>query len=57
MNKAKSVCNVIDVPNGATITLPDVGGRYLSTLEVDQNHYTQDMQYGEGVKTLNSDTK
>lgn len=48
---------VIDTSKGATITLPDVGDRYISILEVDQNHYTQDMQYGKGVKTLKGDTK
>ena len=30
---------VVDITHGATVTVPDPGGRYLSVMVVNQDHY------------------
>ncbi|MGF1694396.1 DUF1254 domain-containing protein [Vibrio lamellibrachiae] len=39
---------VIDTSEGATVTLPETDGRYISLLQVDGNHFTKPMNYGSG---------
>lgn len=47
---------VIDITKGATLTIPDVDGRYLTTMVVNQDHYVNDVFYGGGTFTLDMDT-
>ena len=48
---------VLDTSKGGTITVPDVGERYLSTHFVDENHISYDMIYGPGTFKVPTDTK
>ena len=43
---------VIDISEGATVTLPDVGDRYLSMMIVNQDHYIPEIFHGGGTYTL-----
>ncbi len=36
---------IVDASKGATITLPDTGGRYISLMYLDENHRVYDMVY------------
>jgi hypothetical protein len=39
---------VTDVSNGATLTMPDGGDRYVSAMVVNQDHYINDVFHGAG---------
>jgi Protein of unknown function (DUF1254) len=47
---------VIDISEGATLTLPDVGERYMSAMVVNQDHYINDVFHVGGVYTLDMET-
>jgi len=47
---------VIDISEGATLTLPDVGERYMSAMIVNQDHYINDVFSGGGTYTLDTET-
>ena len=47
---------VVDVSKGATITLPEANGRYLSVLIAQNDHYVNDVFIGAGTYELKSDT-
>jgi hypothetical protein len=47
---------VIDISEGATLTLPDMGDRYMSAMVVNQDHYINDVFHGGGAHTLDMTT-
>ena len=47
---------VIDVSEGATITLPEANGRYLAVMIVQNDHYINDVFIGAGTYQIKSDT-
>ena len=47
---------VVDISEGATLTLPEVGERYMSAMIVNQDHYINDVFHGGGSYTLDTDT-
>jgi len=47
---------VVDVSKGATITLPETDGRYLSVMIVQNDHYVNDVFIGAGTYEIKSDT-
>jgi len=46
---------IVDVSKGATITLPETDGRYLSLMVVQNDHYVNDVFIGAGTYELKSD--
>ena len=46
---------VIDISEGATLTLPDVGDRYMTAMVVNQDHYINEVFSGGGTYTLDMD--
>jgi len=46
---------VVDIGEGATLTLPDPGGRYMTTMVVNQDHFTNEVFYGGGSFELDMD--
>lgn len=48
---------VLDTSKGGTITIPDVGDRYVSVHFVDENHISYDMIYGPGTFKVPTSTK
>jgi hypothetical protein len=47
---------VVDISEGATLTLPDVGDRYMTAMIVNQDHYINDVFFGGGTYTLDTKT-
>ena len=47
---------IVDISEGALLTLPDVGDRYLSTMVVNQDHYINEVFQGGGSYVLNMET-
>ena len=47
---------VVDISKGATLTLPDVGGRYMTAMIVDQDHYIDKVFFGGGSYKLDMET-
>jgi hypothetical protein len=47
---------VIDISDGATLTLPDTGDRYISAQIVNQDHYMPAVFIGGGTYTLDLET-
>ncbi|MDF2235756.1 DUF1254 domain-containing protein [Albimonas sp. CAU 1670] len=47
---------IVDISQGATLTLPDVGGRYMSAMIVNQDHYLNEVFHGGGSYTLDVET-
>lgn len=47
---------VVDISAGATLTLPDVGERYMSAMIVNQDHYINKVFSGGGIYPLNVET-
>ena len=43
---------VIDISQGATLTLPDAGSRYMSAMVVNQDHYINEIFHGAGTYRL-----
>jgi hypothetical protein len=43
---------IVDVSQGATLTMPKAGGRYISAMPVDQDHYIIDVFYEPGEHEL-----
>ena len=43
---------IVDVAAGATLTLPDAGGRYLSAMVVDQDHHVVAIHHDPGTHEL-----
>jgi hypothetical protein len=43
---------VVDVSEGATVTIPDAGGRYVSVMVVNQDHYVDRVLHEPGVHEL-----
>lgn len=43
---------VVDISEGATVTLPDAGARYLSVMVVDQDHYVTEVLHDPGTYEL-----
>lgn len=44
---------VVDLADGAEVTLPDSGGRYLSVAVVNQDHYVNQVLHAPGAHRLN----
>ena len=47
---------VVDISEGATLTLPEVGDRYMSAMIVNQDHFINEVFYGGGTYTLDTET-
>ncbi|SDJ38167.1 DUF1214 domain-containing protein [Aliiruegeria lutimaris] len=47
---------VIDISEGATLVLPDVGERYMSAMVVNQDHYVDAVFHGGGSYRLDMET-
>ena len=47
---------VVDISEGAILTLPDVGDRYMSAMIVNQDHYINEVFHGGGSYTLDMET-
>lgn len=47
---------IIDISEGATFTLPDVGDRYMSAMVINQDHYLNEVFHGGGSYALDMDT-
>jgi len=47
---------VVDISKGATLTLPEVGDRYMSAMIVNQDHYINAVFHGGGSYTLDMET-
>lgn len=45
---------IIDVSQGATLTVPEVGGRYISVMLVNQEHFINRVIHQAGTYTLNA---
>ena len=46
---------VINISKGATVTLPDVGKRYMSLMIINNDGYVNDVYYGAGSYTLTTE--
>jgi hypothetical protein len=46
---------VVDAAEGATVTIPDAGDRYVSLMVVDQDHYVLDVLHEPGEHALPAD--
>jgi hypothetical protein len=47
---------VVDISEGAKLTLPGVGDRYMTAMIVNQDHYINEVFFGGGTYTLNLET-
>jgi hypothetical protein len=47
---------IVDISEGATLTLPDVGERYMTAMIVNQDHFVNAVFHGGGTYTLDTDT-
>ena len=47
---------VVDISEGATLILPDVGDRYMSAMIVNQDHYINEVFHGGGTYMLDMET-
>ncbi|MCE8515022.1 DUF1254 domain-containing protein [Ruegeria pomeroyi] len=47
---------IIDISEGATFTLPDVGDRYMSAMVINQDHYLNEVFHGGGTYRLDTET-
>ena len=47
---------VVDISKGATLTLPEVGERYMAAMIVNQDHYINEVFHGGGTYTLDMKT-
>jgi hypothetical protein len=47
---------IVDISEGATLILPDVGERYMSAMIVNQDHFINEVFYGGGTYKLDTDT-
>lgn len=47
---------IVDISEGAILTLPDAGGRYMSAMIVNQDHYINEVYHGGGTYTLDIET-
>ena len=47
---------IVDISGGATLTLPDTDGRYLTAMIVNQDHYINEVFSGGGTYTLDVET-
>ncbi|KUJ77046.1 carboxylesterase [Ruegeria marisrubri] len=47
---------VVDISEGATLTLPEAGERYMSAMVVNQDHYVNEVFHGGGTYSLDMET-
>ena len=47
---------IVDISGGATLTLPDTDGRYMTAMIVNQDHYINEVFSGGGTYTLDVET-
>lgn len=47
---------VVDISEGATLTLPDVGDRYMTAMIINQDHYVEEVFAGGGSFMLDMET-
>ena len=47
---------VVDISEGAKVTLPDAGERYMTAMVINQDHYINRVFSGGGTFTLDMDT-
>jgi len=47
---------IVDISEGATLTLPEVGDRYMSAMVVNQDHYINEVFHGGGTYKLDMET-
>lgn len=47
---------VIDISEGATLTLPNADGRYMTAMVLNQDHYIEEVFHGGGTFALDVDT-
>ena len=43
---------IVDISNGATLTIPDAGDRYMSVMAVNEDHYINKVFHGAGTYEL-----
>jgi hypothetical protein len=43
---------IVDISNGATLTMPDAGDRYMSVMTVNEDHYNNRVFHGAGTYEL-----
>lgn len=46
---------IVDLAEGATVTIPDAGDRYLSVMVVDEDHYVTSVLHDPGVHVLDAE--
>ena len=47
---------ILDISEGATLTIPDTGGRYITAMIVNQDHYINRVFSGGGTYSLDTET-
>jgi len=47
---------LVDISEGATLTLPDVGERYMTAMVINQDHFINEVFSGGGIYTLDMET-
>ena len=47
---------IVDISEGATVTLPEAGDRYMSAMVINQDHYLNAVFHGGGAYTLDTET-
>ena len=47
---------VVDISEGATLTLPEAGDRYMTAMVVNQDHYINEIFFGGGTYALDMET-
>ena len=46
---------IVDISKGATLTIPETNGRYVSVMVVNEDHYLSKMHHGQGTYQLTMD--
>lgn len=46
---------IVDISKGATLTIPETNGRYVSVMVVNEDHYLNKMYHGQGTYKLTMD--
>lgn len=47
---------IVDISKGATLTIPETDGRYVSVMVVNEDHYLNKMFHGQGTYQLSMET-
>jgi len=46
---------IVDISKGATLTIPETNGRYVSAMVINEDHYLNEVYHGKGTYTLTMD--